>query len=93
MPFNTQNVYLGKSINFDFTVSDSDNYYLYVSKSTNCPAFTTLIKQSMNSYRLNISPPLNDFTLLGTKSCTVDLSDGTATVPDTVYINVKNSQP
>lgn len=77
MPFTTQNVYLGKSINFYFTVSDLDNDNLDVTKSTHCPVFTALIKQSTNDYKLNISPPLNDFTLLGTKSCTVFLSDGT----------------
>jgi hypothetical protein len=93
VPFTTQNVYLGKSINFDFTVSDWDNNYLHVSEDRNCPVFTTLIEQSTNNYRLNIYPPLNDFTLLGSKSCTVSLSDGTNSVSEILSINVLNSQP
>jgi hypothetical protein len=97
-----QNVHLGSTITFDFTVSDYDDYYLYVNTET-CPSFANNlyrlgyanIPSSYGSYmyRLTIYPPLTGFSLVGTQSCKISLSDTYDIVYKTLQINVKNRAP
>jgi hypothetical protein len=71
-------VYLGKSISIDFTVSDGDHEVLTVNQDASCPIFTTLSNPVINSYRLTVSPSLNGFSLLGPSSCKLILRDSIA---------------
>ena len=79
--FAEQNVYLGRTIFFDFRVSDIDGGTLYVGFGY-CPYFATnLFELSLNTYRITISPLLTDFSLVGTiQICEVTVNDGLNTV-------------
>jgi hypothetical protein len=73
--FAEQTVYLGSTHRFDFGVSDQDGDTVSVYFGV-CPDFAANLQAlATDSFRLTISPPLNDFSLVGIQTCEVRVDD------------------